>query len=188
MTNRVAVDKPLTVRSVNGPQFTLIRGYQVPGTINGDGAIRCVYLTNGASLSGFSLTNGATRTVFDHPTYRESSGGGLWCESATAVVSNCTLTGNSAYYYGGGVFGGTLNHCRLTGNWATYGGGAYGGTLNNCMLSGNSAEIRRRGVWEHAEQLHTDRQLGRLWWRGIRRHAEQLHPLFEHSSAGECEL
>ncbi len=147
MTNRVAVDKPLTLRSVNGPQFTIIQGYQVPGTIVGDGAIRCVYLANGANLSGFTLTNGSTRVVRANPTNRESSGGGLWCEfTNTVAVSNCVATGNSAYEYGGGVYGGLLNNCTLTGNWATGGyssdgdgGGAAYCTLNNCTLTGNSA-------------------------------------------------
>lgn len=168
LTNRVAVTKPLTVRSVNGPQFTIIEGYQVPGTNNGDGAIRSVYLTNGASLSGFTLTKGGTRVEGDAE--REASGGGLWCESPSSVASNCVLAGNSASYEGGGVFGGTLqacvltgnsgyrastpsgnqakgggatrsmlNHCTLTANSAGYGGGASGSTLNNSTLTDNSA-------------------------------------------------
>jgi hypothetical protein len=141
LLNRVALNKPLTLCSVNGPEVTIIQGYQVPGTTNGDGAIRCVYLDNGASLSGFTLTNGATRAVYDSHPFRESSGGGLRCEATNAVVSNCVIIGNSAHTGGGGgVYGATLNNCTLTGNSALFGGGADSGTLNNCVLTGNSAD------------------------------------------------
>ena len=137
MTNRVAVDKPLTLRSVNGPDFTVIEG----GGYNwwsGEGLnIRCVYLASGASLSGFTLTNGYAIS---------DNGGGVWCESATAVISNCALTGNTAFWgCGGGTYGGTLNNCVLASNSAdaflarSEGGGAYGATLNHCMLIGNWA-------------------------------------------------
>jgi predicted amidohydrolase len=147
--NRVAVDKPLTLRSVNGPQFTIIQGYQMPGATNGDGAVRCVYLADGARLSGFTLTNGATRVVDDWPDGLDSSGGGVWCESTNAIVANCLLAGNSAAGRGGGAYRGTLNHCNLTGNSAGCGGGAAGAyetpcILNHCMLIGNSADS---GCW-----------------------------------------
>jgi hypothetical protein len=137
-TNRIAVIKPLTVRSVNGPEVTVIRGYQIPGTTNGNGAIRCVYLTNGATLAGFTLTNGATTGLYSADRY-SGFGGGASCESTNAYVSNCIVSGNSAGY-GGGSFSGTLNNCTLTGNTARGGGGADRSTLNNCVLAGNSAD------------------------------------------------
>lgn len=130
LTNRVAVDKPLTVRSVNGPEVTVLRGYQGPGTGNGysTGAVRCVYLANGASLAGFTLTNGAA-----------DDGGGVWAESTTAMVSNCVIVGNTAEHQGAGASSGTLNNCLISGNSAWIGGGAFASTLNNCTLSGNHA-------------------------------------------------
>jgi hypothetical protein len=145
MTNRVVIDRPVLVRSVNGPQVTVVQGRPVPGTTNGNGAIRCAYLTNGAVLSGFTLTNGATRSTGDYE--REQCGGGVWCNSANALVTNCTLTGNSAYDSAGGAYRGTLNNCTLTGNAApASGGGAYSSTLDNCTLTGNSADYHGGGA------------------------------------------
>jgi hypothetical protein len=143
MTNRVVVNKPLELRSVNGPQFTVIQGYQVPGATNGNGAIRCVYLTNGASLSGFTLSNGATRSSGDY--YRERSGGGVWCASADAVITDCTFTGNAAYF-GGGVYLGTLDRCTLAGNTAYEGGATYSNLLSRCVLMGNLASYGGGGA------------------------------------------
>jgi hypothetical protein len=115
-TNRVAVDKPLSLRSVNGPQFTILDGGQ---------SVRCVYLTNDVSLSGFTLTNGT---------------GGVFGESWTATVSNCVISGNVLYGVEGGAFNCTLNNCTLKNNWAFFqGGGASYCRLYNCELIGNTA-------------------------------------------------
>lgn len=144
MTNRVAVDKPITLRSANGPAVTVIQGRRVPGTTTGDGAIRCVYMTNGAVLSGFALTEGATRIQGDFD--KEVKGAGAWCESVSAVLTNCTLTGNSAANSGGGAYLGTLQNCTLNANFAAYGGAAAWGILDGCTITGNSAYIGGGGV------------------------------------------
>jgi len=145
--NRVVVDKPVTLQSVNGPLLTVIEGFQVPGSINGSGAIRCAYLTDGATVSGFTLTNGAT-SQHGGDWYAEQSGGGVWCGSSNATITNCILAGNSAAYAGGGAYGGRLYNCTLLGNRVrgdngsdnSVGGGADAATLIHCTVSGNRAE------------------------------------------------
>jgi hypothetical protein len=137
LVSRVVVEKPITLRSANGPAVTSIVGAEAGAGGNGDGAIRCAYLGAKAALCGFTLTNGHTRT-HGGTNMEQSCGGGVWCASASALVSNCTLSGNSAYW-GGAANGGTLNRCVLINNSAAKGGGATQATLNHCTLIGNSA-------------------------------------------------
>src|ERR1043166_247797 len=139
LTNRVSVDKPVFIHSVNGPDVTVIAGFQVPGTTNGDSAVRCVYLTNDAVLAGFTLTNGGTRMIGNDSS--ENKGAGVWCESSSAIVSNCVIVGNAAitdgWGLGGGVWNGTLYECTLIRNYSCGGGGAYNAILNSCTLQSN---------------------------------------------------
>jgi len=117
----VTISKALTLLGLNAAQSTVI---------DGAGASRCLFITNGVKVSGFTLTNGWA-----------DNGGGLWCNSTNAWLTNCVIAGNSATQNGGGAYGATLYNCRVTGNSATngYGGGSFGSMLYNCTVTGNSA-------------------------------------------------
>src|SRR5262249_8427257 len=136
-SNRVAMQLPLRLQSVNGPSVTIIQGAQVTGTTNGDGAVRCVSLANGAALIGFTLTNGATRA--SGQALMEQSGGGVWCSGPSVTVSNCILIRNAAAQNGGGAYAGTFTNCLLRANSAVAGGGVHAGTLLGCTLTANTA-------------------------------------------------
>ena len=112
--------------------------------INGNGSVQIFNVASNTIvfLNSLTITNG----------YSTNTGGGIY-NGGTLTLTNCTLSGNSAYdIYAPGSSGGgiandgtlTLNQCTLSGNSATGGGGggiANGGTLtlNQCTLSGNSA-------------------------------------------------
>jgi WD40 repeat protein len=117
---RVVVTNAISLESVNGPELTVIQGAKLDPVTGVGTAITCIYIGNGAALTGFTLTNGW---------------GGVLCEAAE-VVSNCVITGNSGW---SGAGGGTLYNCTLRGNSAQYGGGASGSTLYNCTLVDNRA-------------------------------------------------
>ena len=135
LTNRIAISNAVTVESVNGPWATAIVG---EGMTNGNQAIRCAWLTNGASLVGFTLTGGAT--ALGAPVNSES-GGAVWCASSNAYVQNCVIVSNTAGEYGAGVYQGTLTSCLIRGNGnssSPQGGAVYGAVLNNCTIVSNN--------------------------------------------------
>jgi hypothetical protein len=136
----VNVDKPLLLRSVNGPQVTIIDAARLD---------RCAWLTNGTSLAGFWLKHGAA----------DNFGGGVFCASSDVHLTNCMITDNSAPSYsngvaigsGGGVYGGTLYNCLVASNTAAIsGGGASASTLYNCTVTGNRANRYGGGVYGSA--------------------------------------
>jgi len=145
LTNRIAVDKPILVRSLNGPHATTIQGAWHASSTNGFGAVRCAWLTNGATLSGFTLRGGATRSGVDSTGVATNSGGGVWSTSTSCLVTNCVIAENTAAYSGGGVYLGTVVSSVIRNNRVfntntggnSYGGGAYSCILRNCALLGN---------------------------------------------------
>ena len=153
VTNRIAILTPLMVRSVNGPDVTFIRGAQPHPSGNAAEAVRCAYLTNGATLSGFTLTGGAigvrnyegdallsaAAALLPENGHELLSGGGAWCASTNAFLSNCVIASNSAVF-GGGAFSGSLTDCRIVNNTASRaGGGVIRSFLKRCILDENHA-------------------------------------------------
>jgi len=175
LTNRVMIARAISVWGVGGPENTFIVGAADPITTNGPAAVRCVYMTSNAWLSGFTLTNGHTLTTGDQNTER-GAGGVLLDYGGT--VSNCVIAGNQCHGRGAGAnchHGGTIidsvlrdNHsaddaggaliedgqitgCRVFNNTADSddGGGIFfyaGGRARNCLIIGNSANDCGGGV------------------------------------------
>jgi len=134
--------KAITLRSMNGPGYTIIDGEGLESSV--------AVCTNGETwdtvLDGFTLTNG---TGTPYAGYRH--GGGLFIHAAYPTVRNCVFEGNIAEA-GGGVsvcMGlGLIANCEFTGNEATFGGERGGGGLHslasspvvyNCSFVGNLA-------------------------------------------------
>jgi hypothetical protein len=127
VSNRVVINKAIIVQAFSTNwNDTVIKGkWDSPTTTNGPSAVRCVYMISGATLAGFTITNGATMAsgdaLLDYP-----GGGVCGSDPPTALVSNCLVIGNNAGQYGGGLFRVTARNCTIKGNRADYGGGIAG--------------------------------------------------------------
>ncbi len=146
LTNRVMINKAITVRSVNGAAFTTIAGAADPVSGGaGPAAVRCAYLGPQACLVGFTLTNGHTQAAGD--AFGDRCGGGVFLAGGGRVL-NCTIRGNAADQDGGGVYfftGGQAAECVISDNSAGRDGGGlyayYGGAADNCLLVRNRSPV-----------------------------------------------
>ena len=138
-------DRAITVRSVSGPEVTVIDGGELHRVVTFDSAAG-----PDSVLDGFTIENG-------HAWY-SSKGAGIFCdEGSSPAISNCIVRNNSAYCgYGGGIccYSGSspaISNCVISNNSAEHcgsGGGVGGGiisieaspTITNCVISNNSAQ------------------------------------------------
>jgi predicted outer membrane repeat protein len=114
------------------------------------------------SISSLTITNGIGAIEVS----LGSSGGGILNDHSTLTVSNCILSGNSAYAGAGIANDGFLGSAtlrvvasKLSGNAAQDGGGIYNAgilgsatlTVSDCTLNSNSAGGRGGGIWNVGE-------------------------------------
>jgi hypothetical protein len=133
--NRVQITRPVTVRSVNGAEETVIVGETEWG------GVRAVSMTNGCTLIGFTIQDSSVA----------GEGGGVLLTDG-CTVEDCLIVGNAAGTYGGGTYmqgGGTLNNCIVRSNTAAVCGGGIGmsgGSVNNCLIVGNDGTMPSIGA------------------------------------------
>jgi hypothetical protein len=95
-----------------------------------------------AILDGFTITAGNA-----DGSYPYNYGGGVFNDSSSPTVTNCTFSGNSATTLGGGMYNNhsspTVINCVFTGNSAPSYAGMFNyysdATVTNCTFIGNSA-------------------------------------------------
>jgi hypothetical protein len=140
----VVVPAGIELRSANGPLETVIVGQAGMRDENaesaygiGEGAMRCVYLSRGAKVSGFTLKDGCT-VAGTESSGANNNGGGAY-GAGSSPTENCFVT-NCAAYRGGGAFGVTARKCFFVGGHAAYGGGATSdSSLFGCISRDNTA-------------------------------------------------
>jgi hypothetical protein len=120
-TGELLVDKSITISGPGSDNLALASDFG-----------RVFHVSNGvtATIAGLTITNGD-----------EDGGGGIRNDHATLVVDKCTVSGNHAWYVGGGIYNDgsngnatlTVTNSTVSGNWAAapHGAGIAGGIFND---------------------------------------------------------
>ena len=144
LTNRIAITKAITVRSVNDdPTNTKILGAWDTNTTCGATSVRCVYMADNAKLIGFTLADGSTMRTNESAVTYDGYGGGIYAVNSSAIISNCVITGNAATRGGGGAYRGTYYSTEVSNNSTLddmkypNGAGLLSGTAYNCKIIHN---------------------------------------------------
>jgi parallel beta-helix repeat protein len=118
--------------------------------IDANGAYHAVQCVSGEDantvLDGFTITGGNANGTDPN----DQCGGGMYCESSSPTVNDCMFNGNTADFFGGGMYNldnssPTVTNCTFYNNQAVSdGGGMYNRyssspTVTNCNFTTNSA-------------------------------------------------
>jgi len=111
--------------------------YSYPGGQLGSSLMRSTFRNNRAGTGGGASLDGLLAPIDDcvFSGNAAATGGGikLWLTNNPTTLRRCSITGNTASQYGGGIAGGpfTILDSDLSGNAAlNYGGAIYGGDLD----------------------------------------------------------
>ena len=118
--NRVAVPSGVTLVSEEGPELTAIEGDDASEPDEhglGSDAIRCVFLDRGATVSGFTIRNGRTRSTNTDESVDDTCAGGVLGVNLDCTVENCIVT-NCIASRGGAGHTLTFRRCRIFDNTA----------------------------------------------------------------------
>ncbi len=149
----VNVDKPVSIYGgFDGTETERIQRDWVNNVtiVDGQGSAKhCFYITDNATIDGFSITGGNAFGSGD-----DRHGGGVF-NKANSFINNCLFTGNHADdYHGGGVYTEnsslSITNCIFAGNSGGKGGGLYSihntTEVINCTFSENSALYGGGGI------------------------------------------
>jgi predicted outer membrane repeat protein len=155
LKNRIVVTNAIVVSSINGPEHTSIVGFRKTSNEVTNSA-RCVYLSGGGTLSGFTLEKGGAQQPANY--FDDLQGGGIVMKKNT-ILTNCVVRSNTAEYSGGGIYGitnATIVDCVVSNNTSEYGGGVsleFHNTLLNVVIKENYSYNLGGGIYSENQEI-----------------------------------